>query len=397
MLSGIRVLDATSVLAGPLCTYLLALSGAEVIKVEIPETGDFTRAIGPDAELNARKMGASFLAQNAGKQSITLNLKSERGKDLFLALSRNCHVVVENFRPGVMASLGLDHRTLMRENPGLIYCSISGFGQEGPLAGRPAYDHVVQGLAGGMTITGDDKTGPVKSGFQFCDTSVAIMAAYAIAAALVRRERTGEGAFLDVAMLDTTLFTFGWPMAHYVVAGETPRAMGNHNFTGCPSGTFRTAAGLINIATNTEAQFASLAMVLGRPDWLEDRRFATREPRLRHREEMTQALEDMLKTQSAAAWEEIFERSGVPAARVLTIPEALSHDQIAVRQFVHPFGWAPELGRSLSVPTAGFRADGNALSPTSPPPLLGQHTEDLLRKIGLGDEELSSLRLNGTI
>jgi crotonobetainyl-CoA:carnitine CoA-transferase CaiB-like acyl-CoA transferase len=200
LLNGIRVLDATSVLAGPLCTYLLALSGAEVTKVELPATGDFTRSIGPEAELNARKMGASFLAQNAGKHSITLNLKDEQGKDLFRRLSRNCDVVVENFRPGVMAGLGLGEQALRRENPGLIYCSISGFGQEGPLAGRPAYDHVIQGLAGGMTITGDEKTGPVKSGFQFCDTTAAMMAAYAITAALVRRERTGKGAFLDVAM-----------------------------------------------------------------------------------------------------------------------------------------------------------------------------------------------------
>jgi formyl-CoA transferase len=232
LLNGIRVLDATSVLAGPLCTYLLALSGAEVTKVELPATGDFTRSIGPEAELNARKMGASFLAQNAGKHSITLNLKDEQGKDLFRRLSRNCDVVVENFRPGVMAGLGLGEQALRRENPGLIYCSISGFGQEGPLAGRPAYDHVIQGLAGGMTITGDEKTGPVKSGFQFCDTTAAMMAAYAITAALVRRERTGKGAFLDVAMLDTALFTFGWPMAHYVVARDIPRTMGNHNFNG---------------------------------------------------------------------------------------------------------------------------------------------------------------------
>jgi CoA:oxalate CoA-transferase len=294
LLNGIRVLDATSVLAGPLCTYLLALSGAEVIKVELPGTGDFTRSIGPEAQLNARKMGASFLAQNAGKHSITLNLKNEQGKDLFRRLSRNCDVVVENFRPGVMAGLGLDEQALRRENPGLIYCSISGFGQEGPLAGRPAYDHVIQGLAGGMTITGDEKTGPVKSGFQFCDTTAAMMAAFALTAALVRRERTGEGAFLDVAMLDTALFTFGWPMAHYVVAQDIPRAMGNHNFTGCPSGTFRTADGLINIATNTEDQFVSLAKVLGHPDWLEDPRFATREPRLRCREEMTEMLEEIL-------------------------------------------------------------------------------------------------------
>lgn len=224
-----------------------------------------------------------------------------------------------------MHQLGLSHTELRAENERLIYCAISGFGQEGPLAGRPAYDHVIQGLAGGMTISGDKSTGPMKAGFQFSDTSAAMMGAFAITAALVRRERTGEGAFLDVAMLDTTLFTIGWAMAHFVVCGEVPKAMGNHNFTGCPSGTFRTGDGLINVTTNTQAQFVALANVLGRVEWLQDSRFAERDARLQHRNEMTNLLEQDFATRSATEWEEVFERAGVPAARVLMLAAAQLH------------------------------------------------------------------------
>ena len=342
-------------------------------------------------------MGASFLAQNAGKRSITLNLKDEEGKRLFRRLVRFSDVVVENFRPGVMHHLGLDHTELRAENDRLIYCAISGFGQEGPLAGRPAYDHVIQGLAGGMTISGDESTGPMKAGFQFCDTSAAMMGAFAIAAALVRREQTGKGAFLDVAMLDTTLFTIGWAMAHFVVCGEVPKAMGNHNFTGCPSGTFRTGNGLINVATNTQAQFVALARVLGRTEWLLDSRFAEREARLKHRNEMTQLLEQELAARSAAEWEGAFECAGVPAARVLTIPEILGHQQIAAREFVHRFDHVVNLEHGLAVPTAGFRLDGAALRPASPPPELGQDTEAVLREVGLDAEEISRLRQRGAI
>jgi CoA:oxalate CoA-transferase len=397
LLKGVRVLDATNVLAGPLCTYLLALAGADVVKVEIPGTGDFTRTVGPDPALNARKMGVSFLAQNAGKRSITLNLKSDAGKDVFRRLARTSDVVVENFRPGVMRQLSLDRTTLMADNERLIYCAISGFGQEGPLAARPAYDHIIQGLAGGMTISGDASSGPMKAGFQFCDTSAAMMAAYAITAALLRRERTGRGAFLDIAMLDTTLFTIGWAMAHFVVCGEVPKAMGNHNFTGCPSGTFRTAKGLINIATNTQAQFVALAHVLGHPEWLEDARFGVRQARLQHRDEMTELIETELAAQSAAAWETVFEKAGVPAAPVLSIPEILAHEQIAVREFVHRFAHVAELEQPLSVPTAGFRIDGRAMRPASPPPALGRDTEAILKEAGLDDAEISRFRADGAI
>jgi crotonobetainyl-CoA:carnitine CoA-transferase CaiB-like acyl-CoA transferase len=397
LLRGLRVLDATNVLAGPLCTYLLALAGAEIVKVEDPASGDFTRDVGPDPALNEKRMGASFLAQNGGKRSMTLDLKSAEGRGLFLALAATADVVVENFRPGVMKRLGLDHETVRGLHPGLVYCSLSGFGQSGPLAGRPAYDHVIQGFAGGMTISGDEATGPVKAGFQFSDTSTATMAAYAIAAALLRRQRTGEGAYLDVAMLDTTLFTLGWPMSHHVTLGTEPRPMGNHNFTGCPSGTFRTGEGLLNLVTNTQAQFLALCVALGRMEWARDERFRQRDQRLRHRAEMTRELEAVLGARSAAEWEAVCEEAGVPAARVHSIPEIIAHPQVVGRGFVHRFGEVPGLDGPIDVPTGGFWLDGRPLAPASPPPRLGQDTDDILQELGVADDERDWLKRNGVV
>ncbi len=390
LLHGIRVLDASNVLAGPLCTYMLALSGAAIVKVEAL-SGDPTRRLGPDPALNARGLGASFIPQNAGKQSIAIDLKHPDGRALFRRLASQADVLVENFRPGVMRRLGLDDETLRGDNPGLVYCSISGFGQAGPWSDRPAYDHVVQGMAGGMTVSGDAATGPLKAGFQFCDTAAAMMAAYAITAALVRRARTGTGAYLDVAMLDTALFTLGWPVGHYLAAGAEPRAMGNHNFTGSPSGTFRTADGLLNVVTNTQRQFESLAFVLDSPGWCDDPRFATPASRIAHRDAMTEVLEAVLAGRSAEEWENLLAKAEVPAARVRTVPQILAEPQVTERGFVQ------HLDNGVAIPTAGFRLDDAPLRAASPPPALGHHTQDLLRTFGLSADEIAALLSSGAV
>jgi len=200
-LAGIRVLDLTNVLAGPFCAYQLALLGAEVVKIEVPDGGDLARQLGADPELNRRGMGASFLAQNAGKRSITLNLKNASARDAFLRLVKTSDVVVENFRPGVMERLGLGYGRLKSHKPSLIYCAISGFGQDGPLRLNPAYDQIVQGLSGVMSVTGDAHSAPLRVGYPVADTMGGITAAYAVSAALFRRERSGEGEFIDVSML----------------------------------------------------------------------------------------------------------------------------------------------------------------------------------------------------
>src|SRR5688572_25271260 len=206
-LHGVRVLDLTNVIAGPLASYQFAMLGAEVIKIEVPGVGDLARKMGSDPELGARQMGASFLALNSGKRSITLNLKEERGKDVFKRLVRDADVVLENFRPGTMKKLALDYEVLKGVNPSLVFCAVSGFGQEGPLAQRPSYDQIIQGFCGIMSLTGDEQTAPTRAGYVVCDTMAAMTAAFAVAAALYRRQKTGEGEMIDVSMLDASLAT----------------------------------------------------------------------------------------------------------------------------------------------------------------------------------------------
>src|SRR5919106_3040334 len=235
LLQGVRVLDLTNVLAGPFCCYQLAQLGADVIKVELPRSGDLARQLGADPDLNRRLMGASFLAQNAGKRSMTINLKSPAGKKVFRRLVATADAIVENFRPGVMDRLELGYETLKQVKPDLIYCAVSGFGQDGPLRESPAYDQIVQGLSGVMSVTGDEETAPMRAGYPVADTVGGITAAFAIAAALVRRNRTGEGSLIDVSMLDSAIVSLGWVVSNYLIAGVMPRAIGNENFTAAPS------------------------------------------------------------------------------------------------------------------------------------------------------------------
>ena len=259
LLEGIRVLDLTNVLAGPYCAYQLALLGADVIKVEAPGSGDLARQLGASSELNRAHMGASFLAQNAGKRSVILNLKSQDDRERFLDLVASADVLVENFRPGVMDRLGLGYAQLKQLQPKLVYCAISGFGQTGPMRGNPAYDQIIQGLSGIMSITGTPETAPLRVGYPVADTLGGLVGAFAVAAAVVRQKGTGAGAYLDVSMLECTLSALGWPVSNYLTAGVEPRPMGNDNMTAAPSGAFRTGDGLLNIAANKQEQFVILA------------------------------------------------------------------------------------------------------------------------------------------
>lgn len=263
LLKGVRVLDLSNVLAGPFCGYQLALLGADVIKVESPNGGDLARQLGADQELNANHMGASFLAQNAGKRSVILDLKSDDGKQAFLRLVESADVLIENFRPGVMDRLGVGYDTLAKINPRLVYAAISGFGQTGPLSHAPAYDQIIQGLSGLMSITGDSESSPLRVGYPLCDTVGGMTAAFAICAALVSRGQSEEGSFIDVSMLDSTLASMGWIVSNLLIAGKEPVPMGNENFTASPSGTFQCQDGLINISANKQQQFELLCDLIG--------------------------------------------------------------------------------------------------------------------------------------
>ncbi|TKC81299.1 CoA transferase [Trinickia terrae] len=391
-LHGIRVLDLSNVLAGPFCGYQLALMGAEVIKIEVPGQGDLARRLGADPKASAQQMGASFVAVNAGKQSVTLNLKDPRGREILLRMVRESGVLIENFRPGVMDRLGLGFDVLREANPRLVYCAISGFGKDGPFAHRPAYDQIIQGMSGVMSVTGDSESAPLRTGFPISDTIGGITSAFAVAAALVDAVRTGVGRMIDVSMLEATLATMGWVVSNYLNAGVKPTPMGNQNFTAAPSGTFRTGDGLINIAANEDKQFAALCRIVGRPEWLDDPRFNERNARKANRAALTQALEAALASAPAAKWDSEFIAAGVPAGLVLDVPGILAHPQIAERGFVTSFD---EAGQHVT--RAGFRMSDADPAPRAPAPQLSQHTQTWLAKLGYDEAAIEALRDAGVI
>lgn len=391
LLAGLRVLDLTNVLAGPFCCYQLAQLGAEVIKVETPGTGDLARQLGADPELNRRGMGASFLAQNAGKRSITLNLKHSKARQVFTRLVKTSDVVVENFRPGVMDRLELGYERLKGIKPDLIYCAISGFGQDGPLRLNPAYDQIIQGLSGVMSVTGDAQSAPLRVGYPVADTMGGITAAYAISAALFRRERTGEGEFIDVSMLESTLVAMGWVVSNWLIAGVRPQPLGNENMTASPSGAFRTGEGLLNIAANQQQQFETLCKLVGRPELTSDPRFAGREDRKRHRFELNREIEQALTARSASEWASLMNDSGVPAGEVLDVPSVLEHPQILERGLLHTFKDVPNVDDDVSVVRSGFRLKSGDPRPASPPPALGADTASLLAELGYSEGEVDEL------
>jgi crotonobetainyl-CoA:carnitine CoA-transferase CaiB-like acyl-CoA transferase len=295
-----------------------------------------------------------------------------------------------------MGRLGLGYEALREVNPSLIYCAISGYGQDGPMRDAPAYDQIVQGLSGVMSITGDAQSAPMRVGYPVADTIGGITAAFAIASALVRRGRTGEGAFIDVSMLDSTLVTMGWIVSNYLIAGQEPRPMGNDNFTAAPSGTFRTGDGLLNIAANKQEQFELLARAIGREELIEDPRFAARESRKHHRAELTLAIEAGLAQRSAAEWERLLSDLGVPAGRVLTVPEALANPQVQQRGLLQSLD-VPGLDREITVARAGFKFAGADPAVQCPPPLLGDCTDEVLAGLGYSEEEILQLRKDEAI
>ncbi len=372
-LTGVRVLDLTNVLAGPYCSYQLALLGAEVVKVELPGQGDLARHLGSDPDLNAAGIGASFLAQNAGKKSVELDLKVPGDQATFRDMVGGADVLLENFRAGVLARMGFDWPTLRELNPRLVYCAISGFGQDGPMRAAPAYDQVIQGLSGMMAITGTPATAPLRVGFPVCDTVGGLMAALSISAALAGRARTGKGCFLDVSMLEAAISAMGWPVSNYLIAGVTPEPMGDQNATAAPSGTFDAADGPLNIAANRQEQFETLCRLVGLPQLVVDPRFSDREARKRNREALSDELNAALRTRDAEQWERLLTAAGVPAARILTVPQAMELDQLAHRGLFTDLPYPDGSGRMLRVTGNGVLFDGEPLRPQAPPPLLGQH------------------------
>lgn len=391
-LRGRRVVDLTQVLAGPYCAYQLALLGAEVIKIEPPETGDWARIGGADAELEAAGMAMGFLAQNAGKRSVAIDLKTEQGHALALELAAGADIFLENFRPGTAARLGLGEDAVRAVNPNVIYASLSAYGQDGPLGARPAYDHVIQAMSGIMQLTGAPETLPNKVGAPYVDYATGQNAALAVLAALLERERTGEGQRIDVAMLDSALVLMASHLTQTAMTGKPPAAAGNNAFSGAPaSGVFETGDGLLALAANNERQFHRLVDALERPDLADDPRFATRTERRKNTDAFRAEIQATLLGATADDWEVRFAAADVPAARIRDLGETLAMPQTAARGLMTSYE-LPGLDRTMAAPTAGFKANGDVLKADTPPPRLGQDSDSVLRDLGKSETEIAALR-----
>jgi len=395
IMQGVRVLDLTNVLAGPFATLHLALMGAEVIKIEKPGSGDLARTLGMTPELNEQLMGTGFLAQNSNKKSVTLNIKSVEGKEIFKRLVKEADVLVENFRPGVMARLELGYDVLKEINPELIYCAISGFGQTGPDAEKPAYDQIIQGLSGEMSVNGDQQLNPLRAGFPVCDTVGGLNAAFAIMAALYHRERTGEGQSIDIAMLDSIMPLLGWVAGNLLIADIEPVPVGNDNFTTAPSGVFNTRDGFINIAAHKQEQWDSLCDVLGLPELKTDVRFQSRDTRKQNRTQLTSLLEVKLAERDTEEWARLLNTNGVPSGAILSLRDALRQPQVKHRQTLKDV--AVEGIGSIPLFNLTAKFDQTPGYITSPPPRLSAHTDEILTGIGISMGELADLKSKNII
>ena len=393
-LHGKKIIDLTNVLAGPFCTYQLVSLGAEVIKVESPIKGDLARNLGSDPNLNSIGMGISFLAQNSGKRSITLNLKSTKGKSILKKLIKRSDALVENFRPGVMERLNLDYQKLKIENPDLIYCAITGFGQDGPLSQNPAYDQIVQGLSGVMSITGDKNNNPFRVGYPISDTIGGLTAAMAISAAL---NNPKGGSFIDISMLESTLVTMGWVISNYLIGGVLPKPQGNENFTSSPSGTFQTKDGLINIAANKDEQWELLAEHIGRCDLIVNPDFFSREKRKENRFRLKAEIETVLTKRQAKKWIEELNKIGVPAGPVLSIPEILEHPQILDRGLISEIESTINLEKKIKILKSAIIFDGKHPDTKGTPPSLGADNNQIYLDLGYDESDIKVLEEEGVI
>jgi len=395
LLEGITVLDLTMVLSGPFATLHLALLGAEVIKIEPPNAGDLARKLGNVPRLNDDLMGTSFLAQNANKKSLTLNLKNREAQQIFRKLAEKADVVVENFRPGVMDRFGLTYDSLQTANPGLIYCAISGFGQTGPDALKPAYDQIIQGLSGMMAINGDERLNPLRCGFPVCDTVGGLNAAFAILAALFHREKTGSGQFIDIALLDSVMPLMGWVAANLLIGNQQPSLLGNDNFTAAPSGTFATKDGYINIAANKQEQWEALADILTLSELKTDPRFQQRDIRKNNRKALTALVEAKLKERNTAYWVETLNSRNIPSGAILGLEDALNQEQVLHRKTLSSIDVEGIGDLKFFNLTAKFEKTPATIE--SSPPRLSEHTNEILGRLGYSEKQMDALRKSGAI
>jgi crotonobetainyl-CoA:carnitine CoA-transferase CaiB-like acyl-CoA transferase len=377
-LQGIRVFDMTRILAGPFCTQILGDLGADVIKVEHPEIGDVTRSWGPpfekDAQGNDTTESAYYLSCNRNKRSLALDFTKPEGLEIAHSLIKNSDVFVENFKQGFLKRYGLDYEAVKKIKPDIIYCSITGFGQEGPYAERPGYDFQVQGLSGLMSLIGEPDGTPLRAGISIADLSAGIYSAVAILGALYQRTQTGEGQFIDMALLDSTLALLSFAAQSYLLDGKNPPRVGNGHPNIVPYGVFEAKDGLIVLAIGTSSQFEKFCHFVGREDLLSHPHFASNKERVLHREEVIAEMNKIMGTQPKSYWLEHLEKEGIPAGPVNTLKEAFEDPQVK----------ADEIAKSLD----GLKIVASPLHLSASPPVynrrpprLGEHTEEILAEI----------------
>jgi len=401
-LNGIRVFDLTRVLAGPSCTQILGDLGADVIKIERPGLGDDTRKYGPPfvLDVNGTETTESgyYLSANRNKRSVTLNLTGAEGQSLAKRMINQCQVLAENFKVGNLAKFGLDYTSLKAENPGLVYCSITGFGQTGPKAKRPGYDFMAQGLGGIMSITGPPGGEPHRVGVPIADLTAGLWAAISINAALRHREVTGEGQHLDISLLDTQVSLLSIQGLNYLTSGEVPGLLGNAHPNIVPYQVFPTADGNIIVAVGNDDQFKRYCEFAGVPELIDDERFVTNKARVQNREALTQILNDVMRQKPSAYWLEALEKIKITCGPINNIDQVFDDAQVAARGMRIEMNHPATGGEPLSLIGSPSKMSVTEVSYRHAPPMLGQHTEEVLEELlGIDAAECNRLREQGVI
>jgi len=383
-LNGLRVLDLTRVRSGPTCVRQLADWGADVIKIEAPVD---------TAQFGGPRSGPDFQNLHRNKRSLTLDLKSEAGKAAFRKLADTADVIVENFRPAVKTRLGIDYETLSMTNPGLVYASISGFGQDGPLADRPGFDQIAQGMGGLMSITGKPGEGPMRVGIPIADLCAGLLAAQGILVALFERQHSGKGQWVQTSLLQAQVFMLDFQAARFLMDGDVPKQAGNNHPTSIPTGVFKTSDGHMNLAVTGNNIWAKFAETVDRKDWLEDPDYATPSARSDNRDALGVEIEAITQTRTTAEWIERFTAAGVPAGEINDIGQVFSNEQVRHLGMAQPVvsqerGETELVGQPIIMSRTPSRI-------ASPPPTAGQHSEELLLEIGLSSEEIADMKASG--
>ncbi|HEX6944920.1 MAG TPA: CoA transferase [Casimicrobiaceae bacterium] len=391
-LAGMRVLELAQIMAGPTCGVMLADLGADVVKVEKLPGGDDSRGY---REPRVNGVSAPFLMLNRNKRGIAVDLKSPRGKDVLLRLVARADALVENFRRDTLDKLGLGYEALSKVNPALIYCAITGFGRDGPLADKGGFDLVAQGFAGLMAITGEPGRPPVKNGNPVSDINAGLLATIGILAAYANRLRTGRGQLVDTSLFEAALQQTYWHAASYFATGESPGPLGSAHILTAPYQAFHASDGYVNIGGANQANWERIAEALGHPEWRDDPRFATNTARMAHREALVEAMNAVLSTRTRAEWIAVLDAAGVPAGPVHALGEALTHPHTLARGMVVETGH-PDAGptRSVGCPVH-FSATPAGVE--RPAPRLGEHTRELLRESGYTDGEIDELVAAGVV